>query len=228
MHRTGLSIDGCCTEAKHCYRNEQKSSTNFLPRYAKIFNSFLFVFGLADINLNGFPRFNRCDGTATDHACNPLLLLSCRRSNFILRPSSSVAIPNPAILPAPLKMAILHPPKPNLAIFSSALQSSHINTYLAFNASYFLSPLFLFHSFPRKLSIFKMGDISSKSPGTVITHIVLFKYRPNITWTDLQTHFDGFLKLKERCLNNDGRSYMISLRAGKLLFHLITREERSG
>lgn len=62
-----------------------------------------------------------------------------------------------------------------------------------------------------------MGDISSpvKTPSTVITHIVLFKYRSDISWTDLQAHFDVFLKLKDRCLNREGKPYMLSMRTGE-------------
>lgn len=50
----------------------------------------------------------------------------------------------------------------------------------------------------------------------VITHIVLFKYRPSITWSDFESHFETFLALKTRCLHpRTGKPYMISMRAGK-------------
>ncbi|KZM23860.1 carbon-sulfur lyase [Ascochyta rabiei] len=51
---------------------------------------------------------------------------------------------------------------------------------------------------------------------TPITHIVLFKYRPDITWTDFQTHFDAFRALQSRCLHPDtGKPYMLSMRMGQ-------------
>ncbi|KAG4413247.1 hypothetical protein IFR04_013598 [Cadophora malorum] len=59
-----------------------------------------------------------------------------------------------------------------------------------------------------------MGDISP-SQAPLITHIVLFKYRSDITWTDLQAHFDVFLQLPKKCLNKDGKPYMVSMKAGK-------------
>ena len=58
-----------------------------------------------------------------------------------------------------------------------------------------------------------MGDISP-SQAPLITHIVLFKYRSDITWTDLQAHFDVFLQLPKKCLNEDGKPYMVSMKAG--------------
>lgn len=47
-----------------------------------------------------------------------------------------------------------------------------------------------------------------------ITHIVLFQYRSNITWTDFESHFAAFSSLKNRCLR-DGKPYMLSMRMGK-------------
>ncbi|MCJ1231595.1 hypothetical protein MMC12_008273 [Toensbergia leucococca] len=48
-----------------------------------------------------------------------------------------------------------------------------------------------------------------------ITHIVLFKYHPSITWTDLAAHFDVFLKLREQCVKPDSRKpYMKSMKTG--------------
>jgi hypothetical protein len=49
-----------------------------------------------------------------------------------------------------------------------------------------------------------------------ITHILLFKYRSDITWTDLQEHFTSFQALQTKCLHPDtGRPYMLSMRMGK-------------
>ncbi|KAK5685057.1 hypothetical protein LTS10_003132 [Elasticomyces elasticus] len=49
-----------------------------------------------------------------------------------------------------------------------------------------------------------------------ITHIVLFKYRPSITWTDLEEHFTAFTALRDRCLHpSTGKPYMLSMRMGK-------------
>jgi hypothetical protein len=47
-----------------------------------------------------------------------------------------------------------------------------------------------------------------------ITHIVLFKYRPNISWTDFENHFHSFTSLRTKCLRN-GKPYMKSMRMGK-------------
>ncbi|KAH7333258.1 stress responsive a b barrel domain-containing protein, partial [Rhexocercosporidium sp. MPI-PUGE-AT-0058] len=60
-----------------------------------------------------------------------------------------------------------------------------------------------------------MGDISLPSPRPLITHIVLFNYKSDITWTDLQAHFDVFLQLPKTCLNKEGNPYMVSMKAGK-------------
>lgn len=49
---------------------------------------------------------------------------------------------------------------------------------------------------------------------STITHIVLFKYRPDITWTQFESHFAAFTALKSKCLKN-GRPYMRSLKMGK-------------
>ncbi|KAK4543188.1 hypothetical protein LTR36_005738 [Oleoguttula mirabilis] len=49
-----------------------------------------------------------------------------------------------------------------------------------------------------------------------ITHIVLFKYRPDISWQDFEAHFDTFRALQSRCLHPDtGKPYMLSMRMGK-------------
>lgn len=51
-------------------------------------------------------------------------------------------------------------------------------------------------------------------PTDTVTHIVLFKYAPSITWTAFESHFASFTALKEKCLKN-GQPYMLSLRMGK-------------
>ncbi|KAJ4290838.1 hypothetical protein N0V90_010033 [Kalmusia sp. IMI 367209] len=49
-----------------------------------------------------------------------------------------------------------------------------------------------------------------------ITHIVLFKYRSDITWSDLEDHFKYFMSLKTRSLHpQTGTPLIKSLRAGK-------------
>jgi hypothetical protein len=51
---------------------------------------------------------------------------------------------------------------------------------------------------------------------TPITHIVLFKYRPDIPWSDFQSHFDTFRALPTRCiLPSTGKPYMLSMRMGQ-------------
>ncbi|OCL04643.1 hypothetical protein AOQ84DRAFT_415718 [Glonium stellatum] len=49
-----------------------------------------------------------------------------------------------------------------------------------------------------------------------ITHIVLFKYSPSITWAKLESHFSSFLSLQSKCLHPSTRKpYMKSMRMGK-------------
>jgi hypothetical protein len=49
-----------------------------------------------------------------------------------------------------------------------------------------------------------------------ITHIVLFKYRQDISWTDLESHFKSFMALQHKSLNPDtGKPLIQSLKAGK-------------
>jgi len=49
-----------------------------------------------------------------------------------------------------------------------------------------------------------------------ITHIVLFKYKPTITWSALESHFDKFLALKHCSLSaKTGLPLIKSLKAGK-------------
>lgn len=51
----------------------------------------------------------------------------------------------------------------------------------------------------------------------VITHIVLFKYKPDIAWSDFEKHFDVFMSLKSKCVKPDTEQpYMKSMKAGKL------------
>lgn len=51
----------------------------------------------------------------------------------------------------------------------------------------------------------------------VITHIVLFKYKPNITWSDFEKHFDVFLSLRQKCVKpGTNQPYMKSMKAGRL------------
>jgi hypothetical protein len=48
-----------------------------------------------------------------------------------------------------------------------------------------------------------------------ISHIVIFKYRSDISWSDLQDHFTRFHSLRTRCLHPDtGKPYMLRLRMG--------------
>ncbi|KAI5195036.1 hypothetical protein E4T39_08405 [Aureobasidium subglaciale] len=48
-----------------------------------------------------------------------------------------------------------------------------------------------------------------------ITHIVLFKYRSDISWSDFEKHFESFMALKTRSLNPaTGKPLIKSLKAG--------------
>lgn len=50
----------------------------------------------------------------------------------------------------------------------------------------------------------------------VITHIVLFKYKPSISWEAFEHHFETFKALQHRCLHPvTQRPYMLSMRMGK-------------
>lgn len=56
------------------------------------------------------------------------------------------------------------------------------------------------------------------APGStqVITHIVLFKYKPSISWEVFEEHFETFKALQQRCLHPvTQRPYMLSVRMGK-------------
>ncbi|KAF7591885.1 hypothetical protein BBP40_000930 [Aspergillus hancockii] len=49
-----------------------------------------------------------------------------------------------------------------------------------------------------------------------ITHIVLFRYKPSITWSEFEQHFDVFMALKNKCVKQStGKPYMLSMKAGK-------------
>ncbi|PSN59490.1 hypothetical protein BS50DRAFT_447478, partial [Corynespora cassiicola Philippines] len=49
-----------------------------------------------------------------------------------------------------------------------------------------------------------------------ITHIVLFKYRSDISWTDFESHFKSFMALKTDSLHPvTGKPLIKSLKAGK-------------
>jgi hypothetical protein len=50
-----------------------------------------------------------------------------------------------------------------------------------------------------------------------ITHIVLFKYKPDISWEAFEKHFEKFMGLKEKSLSKKtGKPLIKSLKAGKL------------
>ncbi|CAI9636628.1 unnamed protein product [Alternaria burnsii] len=49
-----------------------------------------------------------------------------------------------------------------------------------------------------------------------ITHIVLFKYRQDISWSDLESHFKSFMSLQHKSRNaHTGKPLIQSLKAGK-------------
>ena len=49
-----------------------------------------------------------------------------------------------------------------------------------------------------------------------ITHLVLFRYRTNLSWNDLEKHFSAFRALENQCLHHEtGKPYMVSMRMGK-------------
>ncbi|KAI5920761.1 Mss4-like protein [Camillea tinctor] len=49
---------------------------------------------------------------------------------------------------------------------------------------------------------------------TVLTHIVLFKYKPSVPWPELQRHFESFEQLPKKCVKPDGKPYLKSLKMG--------------
>ncbi|PMD24368.1 hypothetical protein NA56DRAFT_544637, partial [Hyaloscypha hepaticicola] len=49
-----------------------------------------------------------------------------------------------------------------------------------------------------------------------ITHIVLFKYKPDISWEAFEKHFEQFMGLKQKSLSKKtGKPLIKSLKAGK-------------
>jgi hypothetical protein len=49
-----------------------------------------------------------------------------------------------------------------------------------------------------------------------ITHIVLFRYRQDLTWTDFESHFDSFLALQETSVHpHTGNPLIQSMKAGR-------------
>lgn len=49
-----------------------------------------------------------------------------------------------------------------------------------------------------------------------ITHIVLFKYRPDLSWSTLESYFQDFQSLRTKCLHpQTSKPYMLSMRMGK-------------
>ncbi|KAI4933087.1 hypothetical protein J4E85_003490 [Alternaria conjuncta] len=81
--------------------------------------------------------------------------------------------------------------------------------------------------FPNIADILDSAPITPRTsaPGTpasetmasdTITHIVLFKYREDISWMDLESHFKSFMALQHKSLNSDtGKPLIQSLKAGK-------------
>ncbi|KAL6709246.1 hypothetical protein ACN47E_001653 [Coniothyrium glycines] len=60
------------------------------------------------------------------------------------------------------------------------------------------------------------SSITIMSENQPITHIVLFKYRQDISWTDFEKHFESFMALKHASLNpSTGKPLIQSLKAGK-------------
>lgn len=52
--------------------------------------------------------------------------------------------------------------------------------------------------------------------GETITHIVCFKYKPDITWAKFEAHFEQFMDLKTRCISpKTGKPLIKSMKAGK-------------
>lgn len=48
-----------------------------------------------------------------------------------------------------------------------------------------------------------------------VTHVVLFRYYDTVPWTTLSAHFRDFANLKHKCVKEDGKPYILSLRMGK-------------
>jgi hypothetical protein len=48
-----------------------------------------------------------------------------------------------------------------------------------------------------------------------ITHIVLFKYKPDIAWSTFETHFEAFMALKHTSISaKTGKPLIKSMKAG--------------
>lgn len=74
----------------------------------------------------------------------------------------------------------------------------------------------LWASIPSQKPEDKPFAMASPPPSAPITHIVLFKYRSDISWTTLQSHFEAFQALQQRCTHpSTGRPYILSMRMGK-------------
>jgi hypothetical protein len=52
-----------------------------------------------------------------------------------------------------------------------------------------------------------------------ITHIVLFKYKPDISWEAFEKHFEYFMSLKQKSISKKtGKPLIKSLKAGMSIF----------
>jgi hypothetical protein len=68
-------------------------------------------------------------------------------------------------------------------------------------------------TFPRSIS---EEGISRSMAGPFITHMVLFKYRKDIPWSELESHFADFKALQSSCLHPATKKpCMLSMRMGK-------------
>ncbi|KAF4550377.1 Hypothetical protein D9617_17g046450 [Elsinoe fawcettii] len=51
---------------------------------------------------------------------------------------------------------------------------------------------------------------------STVTHIVLFRYRSDLTWSDFERHFEDFKALKDGCKHpTTGRPYILSMKMGR-------------
>jgi hypothetical protein len=65
-------------------------------------------------------------------------------------------------------------------------------------------------------TILQLPQSRATTMAETITHIVLFKYRPDITWTDFESHFASFTALKTKSLHPEtGEPLIKSMRMGK-------------
>jgi hypothetical protein len=61
-----------------------------------------------------------------------------------------------------------------------------------------------------------------------ITHIVLFKYKPDISWEAFEKHFEQFMGLKQKSLSKKtGKPLIKSLKAGKCTCRRHSLAERT-